>query len=94
VRELGVVVVVGLMALLAIRLVRARPHWFVLVAGALAAYAGRRVGLETGFIKWVDHRVLERMDEQFDNVDSWLVSLAVVSAVLVSASRIERRRTS
>ena len=92
-RELGVLVVVGLMTLLAVRLVRARLEWFVVLGGLVAAYAGRRIGLETGFIKWVDHRVLEGMDEQFDNVDSWLVALLVVTVVLVAAASIDRRRS-
>ena len=91
-RELGVVLVVGLVALLAVRLVPVQGPWWVIVAAGLAAYVGRRVGLETGFIKWVDHRVLERVDEQFDNVDSWLVALAVVTSALVGAALVDRRR--
>jgi hypothetical protein len=78
---LGTFVVLVSMAALVIVLTRSRPGLIILAL--LGGYAARRAGLRTGFVKWLDHRVLERLSETFDNVEGWLVAFAACSAVLL-----------
>lgn len=80
VTPLATLLVVVLMGLLAV--VATRSTLWLVVPAAFSAWVARRIGLRTGFIKWVDHRVLERLSETFDNVEGWIVAFIACAVVL------------
>jgi hypothetical protein len=86
----GTAIVLVFAGLVAVRVLRMSARWILLALPG--AYAARRLGLDTGLIKWIDHQVLEKVSERFDNVESWLIALGTAVAALAIAGRRERAR--
>jgi hypothetical protein len=82
VTPVGMIVMVALAALLVVTVTRSQ--WWLVVVGVVGAYTARRIGLDTGFVKWLDHRMLERLSETFDNVEGWLIGLIAAVVVFVA----------
>lgn len=71
-------------SVLALRLLRVR--WSLLPLCLVGAYGGRRLGLDTGLVKGIDHHVLTPVSDTFDNIEWWL-AVALASALVAVALR-------